>query len=391
MERSEKMEMVSQIAISVSHSFNDILSRVLLAAEALRKQATRHAESTGGTDGPFDDESMARFNTIELSVKEGLTIVERLAAWTHLDGENARETGTVAVDARGVLEEAWKYARPLWARREATRGLTLQLNVEETRAVEGNPPELREVLLNLIINAVDAMPKGGTMTLGLTEVADKVVFSVEDTGTGMSKETMERIFDPLFTTKGKAGTGLGLSTARSVAQRHGGMLTAESQEGVGSRFCLILPASSMTPDLQTELTATVSEAAAAGSQRVLLVEANDLVRDVMLRVLQGAGLHVDVVASLDEAKVMLGTQRAYRGLVIDAVVGADDLPEFLTAVRDKDADMAGRVLLYSNGGMTHGMIELQQSFGVSCVDRTAGLATLSDALSIITARDIAAA
>ncbi len=391
MERSEKMEMVSQIAISVSHSFNDILSRVLLAAEALRKQATRHAESTGGTDGPFDDESVARSNTIKLSVKEGLTIVERLAAWTHLDGENARETGTVAVDARGVLEEAWKYARPLWARREATRGLTLQLNVEETRAVEGNPPELREVLLNLIINAVDAMPKGGTMTLGLTEVADKVVFSVEDTGTGMSKETMERIFDPLFTTKWKAGTGLGLSTARSVAQRHGGMLTAESQEGVGSRFCLILPASSMTPDLQTELTATVSEAAAAGSQRVLLVEANDLVRDVMLRVLQGAGLHVDVVASLDEAKVMLGTQRAYRGLVIDAVVGADDLPEFLTAVRDKDADMAGRVLLYSNGGMTHGMIELQQSFGVSCVDRTAGLATLSDALSIITARDIAAA
>ncbi len=391
MERSEKMEMVSQIAISVSHSFNDILSKVLLAAESIRKQATRHAESSGGADGPFDDDSMARFDTIEVCVKEGLTIVERLAAWTHLDGENVRETGTVAVDARGVLEEAWKYARPLWARHEATRGLKLQLNMEQTRAVEGNPPELRETLLNLIINAVDAMPKGGTMTLGLKEVADKVVFSVEDTGTGMSEETLERIFDPLFTTKGRGGTGLGLSTARSVAQRHGGMLTAESQEGLGSRFCLILPASSITPRMQTELAAADEATAAAGGQRVLLVEANDLVRDVMLRALQGAGLHVDVVASLDEAEVMLGTQRAYRGLVIDAAVGAGDLPEFLTAIRDKDADMAGRVLLYTNGGMTPGMIELQQSFGVSCVDRTAGLATLNDALSIVTARDSAAA
>ena len=240
-ERTEKMAMVSQIAVSVSHSFNDILSTVLLAAESLRRQARRHAVSANGIDGPFDEESMARFETIELSVKEGLTIVERMSAWTQLDGEDVQEIGNVAVEARGVLEEAWKYARPHWARREATRGLELRLNMEETRAVEGNSTELREVLLNLITNAIDAMPRGGTMTLGLTEINDEVVFSIEDTGTGMSDETLERIFEPLFTTKGSAGTGLGLSTAQSVAQRHGGKLTVESQEGVGSRFCLHSP------------------------------------------------------------------------------------------------------------------------------------------------------
>ena len=391
MERSEKMEMVSQIAVSVSHSFNGILSTVLLAAESLRKQASRHAASAVGAEGPFDEESMARFETIELSVKEGLTIVERLAAWTQPDGDDAQETGSVAVDARGVLEEAWKYARPYWARCEATRGLELRLDVEETRAIEGNSPELREVLLNLITNAIDAMPRGGTMTLGLTEVDEKIVFSVEDTGTGMSEETLERIFEPLFTTKGSAGTGLGLSTARSVAQRHGGMLTAESEEGVGSRFCLILPASSMTPDIHSVGAAAEDDTATSGSQRVLLVEANDLVRDVMLRVLQGAGLDVDVVASLDEAEVMLGTHRAYSGLVVDAAIGAADLPSFLQAVQGEDVDLAGRVLLYNNGDMTASMIELQQAFGVSCVDRSAGLAPLRDALSMITTRDRAAA
>ncbi|HJO05567.1 MAG TPA: ATP-binding protein [Acidobacteriota bacterium] len=389
MQRTEKMEMVSQIAVSVSHSFNEILSTVLLAAESLRKQADRHAASAG-SDGPFDEQSMARFETIELSVKEGLTIVERLASWTQLESDDGQEASATVIDSRGVLEEAWKYARPRWARREATRGLSLRLNVEEARAVEGSSPELREVLLNLIHNAIDAMPRGGTMTLGLTEVDDKVVFSVEDTGTGMSEEILERIFEPLFTTKGSAGTGLGLSNARSVAQRHDGMLSAESQEGVGSRFCLILPASSMTPS-DTQGATVDDETAATGGQRVLLVEANDLVRDVMLRVLQGAGLDVDVVASLDEAEVMLGTHRAYSGLVIDAAIGAADLPEFLPAVQRADADLAGRVLLYSNGDMTAGMIELQQTFGVSCVDRSAGLATLSDALSAITARDSAAA
>ena len=135
MERSDKMEMVSQIAMSVSHSFNDILSTVLLSAESLRKQATRHA--TSGGDGPFDAEAMGRFETIELSVKEGLTIVERLAAWTQVDSVVEEEIRSQAIEPRAILEEAWKYARPHWARREVTRGLELRLNVEETRPVEG--------------------------------------------------------------------------------------------------------------------------------------------------------------------------------------------------------------------------------------------------------------
>ncbi len=389
MERSEKMEMVSQIAMSVSHSFNDILSTVLLSAESLRKQATRHAAS--GVSGPFDEESMSRFETIELSVKEGLTIVERLAAWTQVDGSTPQELNGQAIEPRAILEEAWKYARPHWARREATRGLELKLEVEETRAVEGSQPELREVLLNLMINAVDAMPKGGTMTLRLREVGEQVVFSVEDTGTGMSEETLERIFDPLFTTKGKAGTGLGLPTAQSVADRHGGKLSAKSQEGVGSCFTLALPASSKTVGADTQSETAGDDTGAAANQRVLLVEPNELVRDVMLRVLQGAGLHVDVVADLDEAEVMLGTDRAYCGLVVDAAVGGDDLPDFLGEMHTMDPELAARVLLYSNGGMTTEMKELQQTFGVSCVDRSAGLAVLSDALGIITARDSAAA
>jgi len=203
--------MVSQVTSSVAHSFNDILSTVLLASENLRKQIVEHSEVAGCQGAPCDAASIQRFSNIELAVKEGLSIVERLNAWTRLDQGVERERGGASVfDPAELLREAWSYAQPQWVRCNATRDLELVWDLAETANVSGDRTELREVLLNLILNAVDAMPRGGTLTLRLASGSERVRFIIQDTGIGIAEDQLERIFEPTFSTKGAAGTGLGL-------------------------------------------------------------------------------------------------------------------------------------------------------------------------------------
>ncbi len=375
MERSERMEVVSQVTTSVAHSFNGLLSTVLLSAESLR----REAESSG----TCDDDCAKKFRAIDLAVKEGMTIVERLTAWTRLqrdpggDGERNR-----VLDPKRLLEDAWRYAQPHWLRREATRDLELRLEVEDTARVMGHAAELREVLLNLIINAIDAMPKGGVLTLGIDEEESRVRFTVTDNGIGMSEEQLARVFEPLYTTKGSAGTGLGLTIARSVAHRHRGEIVAESRPGVGSRFCLYLPSTEARANLleggAEEAEETRDDGAA--SRRVLLVDGNELVRDVMVRLLQTLDYELDTAGSPDEALVLLNAGRRYRGMLIDAGAVGGRAGNFLGQIEDSVPGLAGRLLFYSTRGRSEELKSLQETHRFGYVDRSAGLAALTDAL-----------
>lgn len=383
-ERSEKMEMVSQITTSVAHSFNSILSTVLLSAESLRKEAQQHGFEAGCGATPYADASMGRFETIELAVKEGLTIVERLDSWTRQHGDSPASSFAL-LDPKALLEEAWRYAQPLWMRRESTRELTLCWQVEPTCAIVGNASELREVVLNLIINAIDAMPKGGTLTLSLDGDADTVRVGVRDTGIGIPEDHLDRVFEPLFSTKGSAGTGLGLSIARSVAQRHAGTLTASSQESIGSHFVLSLPANEATPELAGEAVSSESAEISSSGARVLLVEENELVRDVMLRFLQKTELEVDVVASTEEAHVMLSTLRRYRGMLVDAGLAAHDTAAFLQTLRANRPELEGRLVFYSTRPLTVELGELQRQYRFGFVNRSQGLEALHEALATMIA------
>src|SRR2546430_8556323 len=105
----------------------------------------------------------------------------------------------------------------------------------------GDESELREVFVNLVFNAVDAMPRGGVLTLAAKEIAGIVEISVRDTGTGMTEETRLRIFDPFFTTKDKLGMGLGLAVSYGIIRRHEGTVEVESQIGIGTTFRIRLP------------------------------------------------------------------------------------------------------------------------------------------------------
>lgn len=368
-ERSQRMEMVSQVTRGVAHSFESILSTVLLSAEVLRRQTLRHAAASACAEPPCDADSQARFESIELAVREGMTIVDRLAAWSR----TGREEGSSAddweiVDAVGLMQEAWTYARPQWQRRRATRDLELDLQIGSTAPVRGNPAELREVLLNLMVNAIDAMPKGGVLTLALREESGRVGFTVRDTGIGMAEEQLERAFEPLFSTKGNGGTGLGLSIARSVATRHDGEIEAHSTPGVGTEMTLWMPA-------VTDQTALGRRRPQVG-RRVLLVERNELVRDVIGRFLESAGLDVDPVTCLDEAEVMIENRGRYSMVLADALTVAPDLAAFLRS----DHPEIDSLTLYSNGSLHEELQALQNCHGFAYFDRSQGLAALSDLL-----------
>ncbi len=381
LERSQKMAMVSQVTNSVAHSFNGILSTVLLSSEHMRKQAALHKQASGCGTSPCDDSSMQRFESIELAIKEGLTIVERLNAWTRLRQEAAGDDVSLTlVDPEELLREAWSYAQPQWVRCGATRDLELAWNVHPAPLIEGNRAELREVLLNLIVNAIDAMPRGGTLTLGVEGGQQGVRFAIEDTGVGIPADDLERIFEPVFSTKGAAGTGLGLSVARSVVQRHDGEIAVHSEEGVGTRFTLSLPPSE-EPAATDGRGAQPQEVEPSGG-RYLLVEGNELVRDVMVRFLQSTGFDVDVVASNEEAEVMLGTMRNYSAVLADAGAAVDDTAELVAALAKTRPDLRHRLLFYSTHAPNERFRELQHEHGFHFVDRSAGLNALRAAVTV---------
>jgi len=393
-ERSEKMEMVSQVTGSVADSFNGILSTVLLSSQALRKGAREHDEIARCGMSACGEDVAARFDSIDGAAKEGLTIVERLGAWTSLGSGDTETMARSCLSPRLLLEEAWRYASPVWSKRVQTRPLEMRWQCpEEVPSVLGHSAELREVLLALMLNAIDAMPKGGIMTLGMEADDDVVVFSVQDTGTGIQAEVLDRIFHPLFSTKGSAGTGLGLSLARSVAERHGGSLGVESTEGVGSCFRLRIPMAGELPGVSAPGDfdhADDPDPSLAPGSRVLLVDPSDLVRDVMVRALQGSGFDVDVVSDLDGAEVMLGARSAYAGLIADAGADRRRSEDFLKHVQKHHAELSGRVIFYSNGALPATMRELQDTFGFASFDRSAGLAGLRGAIADLRAHRDAA-
>jgi CheY-like chemotaxis protein len=169
--------------------------------------------------------------------------------------------------------------------------------------IRADAGQIEQVIMNLAVNAQDAMPEGGVMTIetriGITDpsekgnfqapkLADHVTLSITDTGMGMDAKTLEKIFEPFYTTKEKGkGTGLGLSTVYGIVKQHGGSIRAFSEPGKGSRFQISFPASE--PAVRDESPVDEARKGVRGSETVLLVEDNDSVRDLTAKILLRQG------------------------------------------------------------------------------------------------------
>ena len=229
--QQERLLALGQMASGVAHDFNNTLTPILGYTELL----------LGDPRCDADPEKRRRFiKVINTAAKDAANVVRRLREFYRSQDE---QEPAGEVDLNALIEEAIVLAQPRWRDQALAHGAAIRIetSLSDVARVAGVEPEIREVLTNLIFNAVDAMPRGGTITLRTRRDGDRVALDLADTGTGMSEEVRRRCLEPFFSTKGKKGTGLGLAMVYGIVNRHEGSLAIESAPGQGTTFTIHLP------------------------------------------------------------------------------------------------------------------------------------------------------
>ena len=282
--RTEKLRALGEMASGVAHDFNNLLASILGRAQLTLQRLQ-------------DPQLRKWLQVIERSALDGAQTVRRLQEFTR----TRRDQPFVAVDLNEVIRGALEITQSRWREETQSRGVAVEARTSfgNLPSVAGDPAELREAMTNLILNAVDAMPTGGTLSLTTSVENNLIVVTVADTGVGIPEAIRGKIFDPFFTTKGPQGTGLGLSMTYGILSRHGARITVDSQEGRGTRFRLTF-APSVVPDVEHK---PPSETPPPGvSLRCLVVDDEAEVGRVLGDVLQTSG-HTVVVLTDGEAAI----------------------------------------------------------------------------------------
>ena len=296
-----RLAAVGQLAAGVMHDVNNALNPIVAAAYLLE----RHADDAGAV------RDYAR--RIARAAETGAATAARVGRF--IRQEPSGEDAYRAVDLAMVAAEAVDITRPLWAGR-AGGVVELAFECAPGLHVRGCAGELREALLNLVQNALDAMPGGGTLRLRTVALPDEYVLEVTDTGAGMSDEVRERAFEPFFTTKGAQGPGLGLAEVGGIVRRHRGRAALDTAPGAGTTVRIAFPRDDRD-EHGDRARPPAARVAAPGTRRVLLVEDDADGREMMRRVLASDGHAVDAVANATTARARLARECPYDVLLTD--------------------------------------------------------------------------
>ncbi len=367
---SQKLEAVGQLAGGVAHDFNNLLAVIQSYGQFLQQ------------DLPPDDAKRQDVNQILFAAEAATALTRQLLAFSRQQVMKLE-----VLDPNAVIRELEKMLRRLIGE-DIEYVAVLDSSVGRIKADAG---QLQQILMNLVVNARDAMPNGGKLTLetsncvlgedyershaGVTP-GEYVAISVTDTGTGMDADTQARIFEPFFTTKGVGkGTGLGLSTVYGIVQQSGGHVWVYSEVGRGTTFRIYLP-------LVEEPTAARQPAqrgdAVRGSECVLVVEDNDAVRLAISRILKRAGYQVLEASAPEQAKQKCQQHRGSIDLLITDVVmpqmSGPELAQELSVMRPnmKLLFMSGYSgnAITRHGVLSEGVMFLQKPFTPASVTHT---------------------
>jgi PAS domain S-box-containing protein len=222
--RSEKLAALGQLAMGMAHDFNNLLQAILGHTQLIASDPSQTRITKG-------------LSTIEQAVRDGVETVARIRRYARREGDSRPEP----VDLRDVVRQVVEITRPRWSSGLRGARVTVEEVLDKVPPVLARGAELREVLINLVLNAADAMPRGGAIRLRTFSDGDWAGLTVQDTGCGIPGELRRRIFEPFFTTK-ETGTGLGLSIVSGIVSGHGGTIGVESEPGQGTVFTIRLPA-----------------------------------------------------------------------------------------------------------------------------------------------------
>jgi PAS domain S-box-containing protein len=285
--RADKLRALGQLASGVAHDFNNSLAAILGRAQLLRRQT--------------QDEALVRnLEIIQTAAEDAAATVRRIQTFARKSP--AREFERLEVG--GLLNDAVEITRTRWQNEARSRGLEydVTLNAGNGLYTFGSASELREVFVNLIVNAVDAMPNGGQLKINCVADKSQLRLSFADNGTGMPEDVRQKIFDPFFTTKGAHGTGLGLSVSYSIIERHEGSISVASNIGEGTVFMIELPAAGAAADTAADVT----DGAESPKLSILVIDDEPSVRETLAEMLELMGHRVVLADGGQSALQLLG-------------------------------------------------------------------------------------
>jgi PAS domain S-box-containing protein len=316
--RTQRMESIGAMAGGIAHDLNNVLAPILMAADLVRSEVA-------------SESGQAMLDTMKSSAQRGSEMVRQILSFAR--GSGSKHS---VLQPSHLMAEIGRFARDTFPSSIAIKSQVAR----DLFAVSGNPTQLHQVLLNLCVNARDAMPGGGTLWLTAENVRlrDRLfpgenqpvsgpyaVLSVADSGTGMPPDVLAKIFAPFFTTKGEGkGTGIGLSTVCDLVKTHNGFVEVESQVGVGSRFRVYLPA------------AVKSEALPSGTGECILVMDDELaLLEITKGLLESYNYHVLTAANGADALALFHKHSSeIRGVIADMITPVMDGGALIQALNE---------------------------------------------------------
>jgi PAS domain S-box-containing protein len=239
--QSEKLKSLGELAGGVAHNFNNILAIILGRTQLLRRNVGTPPDKKERRK--FVEELRKSLDIIEKASFDGADTVRRIQEFSRKKSEDYNNKNFIDVDLNEIINSTVEFTKVKWQDESVTKGIKISITKEldSLTPVAGNPAELREVFINLINNAVDALLQGGTIRVKTFMDNDNVVGVIEDTGVGIPKDVQDKIFDPFFTTKGVQATGLGMSVSYGIINRHQGTISIKSGEGEGTSVTIKIP------------------------------------------------------------------------------------------------------------------------------------------------------
>lgn len=338
--RLRSLASLGELAAGVAHDLNNALNPIVAFAELIQEHSS-HPERV-----------QMYADRILLAARGGAETVRRIQRFTR------RRLGTQPTEPISVeklIEEVIELCGPSISKPNGGGPIEVERSIEPELRIEGNPGELRQALMNLVANAIDAMPGGGILRFIVRAEGEDVVISIQDTGVGMPPEVYRRALEPFFTTKGTHGTGLGLAEVFGIARRHGGSLEIESAERVGSTVSLRLPRTRTIP----EPTRGRRRMAGAATRlyHILLVDDSLLSLEATAASLRAAG---HTVATAPNAQTALRVFNAGRYDLVLSDLGLPDMHGLELVDRLRRVDPNVRVGVITGWAIPEGDDELKR-------------------------------
>ncbi|MDE2997004.1 MAG: ATP-binding protein [Bacteroidota bacterium] len=288
-----RMETLGRMTMGMAHDFNNLLSGILGHLELWRLES------------PPSPDQEAHLDTIEKAASSGADLIARIQRYIRQEAQSTFEP----LDLNALIEDCIQFTRPYWYNEPRRQGIHIETSLVAGKLprIQGSRSELRDVFVNLILNAIHAMPEGGHIVVTTSHEGESIRVEVRDTGAGMPDEVARRVFEPLFTTKGQEGNGMGLAVAAGTLREHGGIIAVESEEGAVTTFSLHFPIPRSTKPT-TAASTDVQEEPDLTPRTILVVDDEEMVRNVICRLLSARGHAPHGVSSAHDALDVLESQ-----------------------------------------------------------------------------------